>query len=90
LDEIDPILADQEPIPDFLFEDEVLDEPEEPEATAENANQQSTPEAYDQWLTAKALLERGGPAEMATVIGRKWDQDGIPIGRAHSNPLLDT
>jgi hypothetical protein len=67
-----------------------LDEPEEPEATAENANQQSTPEAYDQWLTAKALLEQGGPAEMATVIGRKWDQDGIPIGRAHSNPLLDT
>jgi hypothetical protein len=51
LDEIDPILADQEQIPDFLFEDEVLDKPEEPEAAGENANQQSTPEAYDQWLT---------------------------------------
>jgi hypothetical protein len=90
LDEIDPILADQEPIPDFLFEDEVLDEPEEPEAAAKNADQQSTPEAHDQWLTAKVLLERGGPAETATVIGRKRDQDGVPIGRANSNPLLDT
>jgi hypothetical protein len=90
LDEIDPILADQESIPDFLFEDEVLNEPEEPEAAAENADQQSTPEAYDQWLTAKVLLERGGPAETATIIGRKQDQDGVPIGRAHSNLLLDT
>jgi hypothetical protein len=90
LEEIDPALADQEPIPDFLFEDEVLDEPEEPEAAAEEANQQSTPEAYDQWLTAKVLLERGGPPESATVIGRKRDHDGVPIGRANSNPLLDT
>jgi hypothetical protein len=57
LDEIDLILADQEPTPDFLFEDKVLDEPEEPEAAAENADQQSTPEAYDQWLTVKVLLE---------------------------------
>jgi hypothetical protein len=57
LEEIDPALADQEPIPDFLFEDEVLDEPEEPEAAAEEADKQSTPEAYDQWLTAKVLLE---------------------------------
>jgi hypothetical protein len=36
------------------------------------------------------LLERGGPAETATVIGRKRDQDGVPIEWAHSNPLLDT
>jgi hypothetical protein len=89
-EEIDPALADQEPIPDFLFEDEVLDEPEEPEAAAEDADKQSTLEAYDQWLTAKVLLERGGPPETATVIGRKRDHDGVPIGRAHSNPLLDT
>jgi hypothetical protein len=90
LEEIDPALADQEPIPDFLFEDEVLDEPEEPDAAAEEADKQSTPEAYDQWLTAKVLLERSGPPESATVIGRKRDHDGVPIGRANSNPLLDT
>jgi hypothetical protein len=39
---------------------------------------------------AKVLLERGGPPESATVIGSKRDHDGVPIGRAHSNPLLDT
>jgi hypothetical protein len=70
LAEIDPALADQEPIPDFLFEDKVLDEPEEPEAAAEEADKQNTPEAYDQWLTAKVLLERGRQPETATVVGR--------------------
>jgi hypothetical protein len=82
LEEIDPILADQEPIPDFLFEDEVLDEPDEPEAAAEEADKQSTPEAYDQWLTVKVLLERGGPPESATVIGRKRDHDGVKTDKS--------
>jgi hypothetical protein len=33
----------------------VLDELEEPRAAAEEANKQSTAEAYDQWLTVKVL-----------------------------------
>ena len=27
---------------------------------------------------------------MGTIMGRKWDQEGNPIGHAHSNPILDT
>jgi hypothetical protein len=49
-----------------------------------------TSEAYDQWLTAKISVERGGPPERATVIGRKKDHNGNPMGRYRSNALLDT
>jgi hypothetical protein len=86
LEENDPALADQEPIPDFLFEDEVLDEPEEPEAAAEKADNQSTPEAYDQWLTAKVLLERGGPPESATVIWSQTGPRGLPYWSGKLQP----
>jgi hypothetical protein len=68
LEEIDPILADQEPIPDFLFDDEALDEPEEPEAAAENDDQQSTPEAYDQWLMAKVDRQKRQPSLVTNGI----------------------
>ena len=27
---------------------------------------------------------------MGTIMGRKWDQEGNPIGHAHSNPILNT
>jgi hypothetical protein len=68
LEEIDPILADQEPIPDFLFEDEVLDKLEEPQTTAEHANGQGTPEAYDQWLARTRRTGRNS--------NRHWSQMG--------------
>ncbi len=36
------------------------------------------------------LLPCGGEAKKATIVGRKRDQDGRPIGKRHANPLLDT
>ncbi|KAI2511653.1 Reverse transcriptase (RNA-dependent DNA polymerase) [Fragilaria crotonensis] len=49
-----------------------------------------TPESYDEYLTAQVLLPQGGEAKKATVIGRKRDHDGRPIGQRHANPLLDS
>ncbi len=36
------------------------------------------------------LLPQGGEAKKATVVVRKRDHDGRPIGKRHANPLLDT
>jgi hypothetical protein len=49
-----------------------------------------TPESYDEYLTAQVLLPQGGEASKATVVCRKRDHDGRPIGKRHANPLLDT
>jgi hypothetical protein len=49
-----------------------------------------TPKAYDEYLTVEVLLPNGGDVTRAKVIGRKWDADGNPAGRQHSNPILNT
>ena len=49
-----------------------------------------TPETFDGYLTASVLLPRGGEVLQAQVVGRKRDANGNPVGRAHSNPILDT
>jgi hypothetical protein len=50
------------------------------------------PESYDQYISAQILLSKSGMDQevLGTVIGRKRDAHGNPIGRAHSNPILDT
>jgi hypothetical protein len=50
------------------------------------------PESYDQYISAQILLSKSGTDQevLGTVIGRKRDAHGNPIGRAHSNPILDT
>lgn len=47
-------------------------------------------EAYDQYITAKMMLPRGETFEKSIVRSRKCDADGIFIGKANANPLLDT
>ncbi len=49
-----------------------------------------TPESCDEYLTAQVLLPQGGEAKRATIVGRKHNHDGRPIGKCHANPLLDT
>ena len=49
-----------------------------------------TPETFDGYLTASVMLPRGGDVLKAQVIARKRDANGNPVGRAHSNPILDT
>jgi len=48
------------------------------------------PEAYDKYISAEVNLARGDELKHAKVLSRKRDADGNPIGRSHTNPLLDT
>ena len=49
-----------------------------------------TPEAFDKYLTAEIVTDRGGEVLRGTVLSRKRDRDGVPTGTANANPLLDT
>jgi hypothetical protein len=49
-----------------------------------------TPEAFDQYLTAEIVTNRGGEPLRGTLKSRKRDYDGKPIGSSNPNPLLDT
>ena len=49
-----------------------------------------SPEAFDEYLNAEIKATRGDVLLRGTVVSRKRDRDGIPTGREHSNPLLDT
>jgi len=75
--------------PDYIFNEEELMEPEEPEATKPKAADYM-PETYDQYSTAEVLLPYGGESAQATVKACKRNTNGIPIGRCNTNPILDT
>jgi hypothetical protein len=47
-------------------------------------------DTYHKLISARALLPRGDTKAPAKVIKRKLDDDGNLIGKANSNPLLDT
>ena len=47
-------------------------------------------DAYDAYLTAQVKLPQGGKAELGIVRARKHGLDGNPIGKANTNPILDT
>jgi hypothetical protein len=49
-----------------------------------------TADAFDAYLTAEVLLPRGGESHRGTVRRRAKDEDGKPIGKRASNPILDT
>ncbi len=49
-----------------------------------------TPETFDGYLNASVMLPRGGEVLKAQVVSCKRDVNGNPIGKAHSNPILDT
>jgi hypothetical protein len=60
----------------------------ENDATIPEANN-FTPDSYNKYLTAEVLLPNGGKLVRAKVTSHKRDADGKPIGKSHSNPLLD-
>jgi hypothetical protein len=78
-------------VPDdiFLADDHGEFDPAEPDAAMPEADEY-TPEAFDEYLTAEVLLPNMGTITKARVTGRKRDEDGNPIGKRHSNPILDT
>jgi len=83
------VFEDDEPdeYPDNVrYED---DEPATVEETLE-VDELGEEDAYDRYISAKVLLPSGDEMLYGTVKSRKRDTDGRPIGRGHSNPVLDT
>lgn len=74
---------------DNFVDDEEDDDVYEDESTIPDA-EEFTPETFDGYLTASVMLPRGGEVLQAQVVARKRDSNGNPIGKAHSNPILDT
>jgi hypothetical protein len=72
----------QEPLRDIY-------EPIEPEAEKPEIDDY-TPETYDAMISADLLLPKGDVLVPAKVIARKHDVQGNPIGRANTNPILDS
>ena len=74
--------------PDFQEEfDNAINNPE-----IKEADELFTPDTYDQYLQMELALPQGDSLEpqMARVMKRLKDSNGIPIGTADQNPLLDT
>ena len=74
--------------PEFQEEFErVVNDKELPEADAT-----FTPDVFDDtYVNMELALPRsGGEVEFARVTKRLRDKDGLPIGTAHDNPILDT
>ena len=74
--------------PDFQEEfNEVVSNPE-----VADADDTFTPDTYDTYLQMELALPQGDSLEprLAKVTKRMKDANGIPIGTAHDNPLLDT
>jgi hypothetical protein len=46
--------------------------------------------AFDKYIGAQLELPLQDAMASATVVGRKHDTEGNPVGRSHTNPLLDT
>ena len=49
-----------------------------------------TPEGYDELISAEVLIPKGDQSVLGTVIGRKRDSEGNPVGIRNANPILDT
>ena len=48
------------------------------------------PETYDDLISCQVTLPNRDSEEVAKVVCRVHDENGVPIGRAHANPILDT
>jgi hypothetical protein len=68
-----------------------VNDADEGEATQLRADADDyTPEAFDKYLNAQIVTDRGGDMLRGTVKSRKRDSDGKPVGSSNSNPILDT
>ena len=63
--------------------------PAEPDALMPEADD-FTPEAVDNYLGAEVRLPTDYGDRLGKITQRKRDMNGNPIGKRHSNPLLDT
>ena len=88
-DEVKADFLDMPEVPNDIWVDEPMIEPEEPEGTVPEADEW-TPEAYDQYVGAEVLMERGGTIQSGIVKQRRKNDDKHPTGKRNNNPLLDT
>ena len=87
LPEKDEILQDE----GFPWDDlDQVPNPQEPESQKPEANEMEDPDVFDKYIGAEISLNRGGQVLRGKVKARKQDSIGNPVGRAASNPLLDT
>ena len=49
-----------------------------------------TPEEYDEYLTAEVMIPIGDGKMKGVVKRRVKDDDGLPVGKRHPNPILDS
>ena len=78
-------------LPDYgdLFADDdpvIIYNPEE----AIPDSDEYTPDSYDNWLTAEVMLPIGDENVRGVVKRRVKDENGLPVGTSHQNPILDT
>jgi hypothetical protein len=48
------------------------------------------PDVMDTYITAEVLLPRGDAIKLGKVVRRLTDENNLPTGKAHDNPILDT
>ena len=49
-----------------------------------------TPEGYDELISGEVLIPNRDQSVLGTVIGRKRDSEGNPVGIRNAYPILDT
>jgi len=79
----------QKALADADYEDDGKYDPQEPEAERPDLDDLSE-EVLDNLLSAEVVLPKDGLQFIGKVVGRKRDSNGELIGRANSNPILDT
>ena len=85
LDETEIEIAAQDPEHDTPEHDPHDDETSEPIEFVDDFD----PETCDRCMGAQVLSPKGDEFALATVKRRKRDENGNPIGRSNSNPILD-
>lgn len=85
--ELDMILPEPD---EQLFDDDPTEEEELDKKQRRSEADEYTPELFDKYINAQVLLPRGGENQLATVVKRCRNMDGIPTGTANDNPILDT
>ena len=74
--------------PDLYMED-LASGPPTPDWIRSEADEH-TPEAFDNLLSAQVQLPFGGEMKRGTVVNRKRNHNGNPLGSQHKNPMLDS
>ena len=67
-----------------------LHRPVEDDATDTNAEDGFTPGVTDEYINCTVDIKHKGELKTGRVRERVRDEDGIPVGTANANPLLDT